>query len=425
MKIAIVGPIATAHLAPFLDAVPPRDFPPGYTGAPFMATLIGELLRRGHEVAAITAGGYPAAPGAAPQSLRGPRFSFHCCPERAHAVRWSRGRPGRLLDMFADERRHLRSVIREVAPDLVHAHWTYEFALAAIGCGRPYLVTAHDDPVAVARLSRSPYRLGRLFMALRVLRAVPRLTAVSSDLGLRLRRLTRAPIDVVPNPLDASFLGAGALREAPQAPQAQQELCIVTVLNGWGAWKNAAVAIRAFAEFRRDWPQARLQMFGADYEPGGLAERWARSRALADGIGFRGPVSRPHLIEELRAAQALLHPSLLESCPMGVVEAMSLGLPVVGGSDSGGVAEMVGEAGLLVDVTSPPALAAALRRLFTEPGRYRACSVQALARAQAYAPAAVVDRYEALYREVLRADAPRGAGKASGRAQVDSEANWP
>lgn len=422
MKIAIVGPIATAHLAPFLDAVPPRDFPPGYTGAPFMATLIGELLRRGHEVAAITAGGYPAARGAAPLSLCGPRFSFHCCPERAHAVRWSHGRPGRLLDMFADERRHLRSVISEVAPDLVHAHWTYEFALAAIACGRPYLVTAHDDPVAVARLTRSPYRLGRLFMALRVLRAVPRLTAVSSDLGLRLRHLTRAPIDVVPNPLSASFLDAGALREVPQAGQ---ELCLVTVLNGWGAWKNAAAAIRAFAEFRHDWPQARLQMFGDDYEPGGVAERWARSRGLADGIGFRGPVSHPQLIEELRAAQALLHPSRWEACPMGIAEAMSLGLPVVGGSDSGGVAGMVGEAGLLVDVTSPPALAAALRRLFTEPGRYRACSVQAIARAQAYAPAAVVDQYEALYREVLCADAPRGTGtgNASGRAQAGSEAN--
>jgi glycosyltransferase involved in cell wall biosynthesis len=410
MKIAIVGPIATAHLVPFLDALPPRDFPPGYTGAPFMATLIGELLRRGHEVAAITAGGYPATPDTAPLSLSGPRFSFHCCPSRAHAVRWSHGRRGRLLDMFADERQHLRSVIREVAPDLVHAHWTYEFALAAIGCGRPYLVTAHDDPIAVATMSRSLYRVGRLFMAMRALRAVPRLTAVSSDLSVRLRRLTRAHIDVVPNPLDASFFGAGAARATPHA---EQELCIVTVINGWGPWKNATAAITAFAEFRRDWPQARLKMFGAHYEPGGVAQGWAQSRGLAEGIVFCGPVSHPRLIEELRVAHALLHPSRLESCPMGIAEAMSLGLPVIGGSNSGGVADMVGDAGLLADVNSPSALATALRRLFTEPDRYRACSLQAIARAQTYAPAAVLDRYEALYREVLGTGAPRSASETS------------
>jgi glycosyltransferase involved in cell wall biosynthesis len=144
-----------------------------------------------------------------------------------------------------------------------------------------------------------------------------------------------------------------------------------------------------------------------------VAQGWAQSRGLAEGIVFCGPVSHPRLIEELRVAHALLHPSRLESCPMGIAEAMSLGLPVIGGSNSGGGAGMVGDAGLLADVNSPSALATALRRLFTEPDRYRACSLQAIARAQTYAPAAVLDRYEALYREVLGTGAPRSASETS------------
>lgn len=418
MKIAIVGPIATADIARFLAEPPPDGFPIGYTGAPFMATLIAELLRRGHEVAAITAAsGLQAGPGVMPLSLPGPGFSFHCCPVRRHAVRWSRGRRGRLLDMYADERKHLLRVLDAVAPDVVHAHWTYEFAMAAIACGRPSLVTAHDDPVAVVRFSRSLYRLGRLFMALRVLKTAPRLTAVSADLRRRLKALTRTPIEVVPNPLGAPFLDAGTLR---QAPPAGQELRVATVLNGWGAWKNGASAIKAFAEFRRIRPAASLHMFGIDYQPDGVADRWARARRLADGVHFRGPVRHAVLIDELRAAQVLLHPSRLESCPMGIAEAMSLGLPIVGGSDSGGVAWMVADAGLLADVTVPSALAAALRRLFDEPDRYRSCSANALARVRDFSPTVVADQYERLYAEVLAAGPARGVADATIRPEVSS-----
>ena len=53
MKILILGPISTAAITPYLYEPPPQDFPAGSGGAPLMATLIGELIGRGHEVSLL------------------------------------------------------------------------------------------------------------------------------------------------------------------------------------------------------------------------------------------------------------------------------------------------------------------------------------------------------------------------------------
>jgi len=57
----------------------------------------------------------------------------------------------RALDLFAAERAGVRQAMEEDPCDLIHAQWTYEFALAALATGQPTLVTAHDAPWRVLR----------------------------------------------------------------------------------------------------------------------------------------------------------------------------------------------------------------------------------------------------------------------------------
>ena len=158
MKILILGPISTAAITPYLYEPPPQDFPAGSGGAPLMATLIGELIGRGHEVSAITCGGFWATRKNQPVSLKGERFEFHCVPIRRHSMRPRYGHIGRILDMYAYERGLMSKILFKINPDVVHAHWTYEYGMVAIDSGRPCLVTAHDDPVAVLKLFRDFYR---------------------------------------------------------------------------------------------------------------------------------------------------------------------------------------------------------------------------------------------------------------------------
>jgi len=60
----------------------------------------------------------------------GNRFRIYYVPERKRAFRLEGGVPGRMLDFFRLERNALRRAIVLADPDVVHAHWAYEFALA-------------------------------------------------------------------------------------------------------------------------------------------------------------------------------------------------------------------------------------------------------------------------------------------------------
>lgn len=398
MRIAVLGPITTSSIQTFVEEIP-DGFPSGGDGAPVVATLIGGLLSRGHEVCAITCGGYDAVPGAYPVSTRGVNFTFYCCPMRRRAFRISHGRVGRMVDLFRVERQFMLRVLAEYKPDLIHAHWCYEYGWAALDSGYPCVVSAHDDPIIVLKLFKDLYRAGRLLMALKVLRRAAVLTAVSEPLRAELKRLCSVEIDVIPNPLPQWLLNIG---QEISSRWDRREYRIMSINNGWNELKNIARGIAAFSEVHRRHPEVSYHLFGVDYHPGGPAQRWAESRGLAAGVCFHGPVEQSRLVEFSRSAWLLLHPSRWEACPMSVAESMALGLPVVGGRESGGVPWMVGEGGLLVDVTDPTEIREAIELLHSDPKLYWACAQTARERVQSFTPEAVARNYEAVYYRALR-----------------------
>ena len=165
MKIGFAGPASLHMLANHVRNG--QALPAGYEFPPMsMWTL--QLLARGHRVVLFT-----HAPGITePRSYFGDRLTIHIGRQRAR---------GRARDFFAVERRDLVEFMRADPCDIIHANWTYEFALAALDSGQPVLVTAHDAPLRVLWYLPSPYRFMRLCMAWRVARRAPYLTAVSQD----------------------------------------------------------------------------------------------------------------------------------------------------------------------------------------------------------------------------------------------------
>jgi glycosyltransferase involved in cell wall biosynthesis len=407
LRIALVGPFSGASLAAGFGFT--QALPPGYPGAPLMTALAKALVERGHRVAAISTD--YTTPVAQLEPLRHYRdggIDVYFCPQRLRSFRFSGGRRGRAVDFFAFERQCLQSAIEQFAPDLVHAHWSYEFAWAALDSGRPALVTAHDSPLQVLRHMPNPYRFVRYLMARHVLSRCRHLSAVSPELAAELRPLTPAPIEVVANPLSEPILQA-----PPCGQEAFPSKTLVTVLNGWIKLKNGARALQAFGLARRKDPALRLICLGADYETGGAAHRWAMAHGCADGVSFMGPVPQPQLLAHLRGSMALLHPSLLEACSMAIAEAMALGLPVIAGARTSGVAWQLdgGRAGVLTDVRDVAAMAEAIVRLGADAQRWQALSNAARARAhELFRVDEVIDRYLALYGKML--GAPRMARAA-------------
>jgi glycosyltransferase involved in cell wall biosynthesis len=127
-------------------------------------------------------------------------------------------------------------------------------------------------------------------------------------------------------------------------------------------------------------------------------ERQRDRLGLSDRVEFLG--YRSDVPALLASADAFVLPSEMEQQPLVLIEAMGSGKPVIG-TDVGGVAEMVGDAGLVVPPGDVAALAAALATLTTasSPGVW---GERAEARARArFSVERLRDAHAALYDSLL------------------------
>ncbi len=395
MKIGIVGPVSTESIAQFL-ACDTATLPVGYGGAPLLGTLIGELLARGHEVAAYTTSINLPLNLPQPVMAKGDRFTIYYCPQRKHSVRMNGFHLGRIVDFFHLERRYLEQAIRMDNPDVVHAHWAYEFALAAIASGKPHVVTCHDAPQKVLKYMPNIYRLGRLFMARKTMRYANCLTTVSPYmLGI----LAEKNINVIANPLPTFLVGKpfDASRKLSMTKPV-----VIMVANGWGKLKNAETGLLAFSKLLTVIPGAKLKLYGADFGSGEIAQDWAIKQGLTSSMEFVGSLPYATLMHELAKGDIFLHPSLEESFSMVVAEAMALGVPVIGGTNSGAVPWVIGDGGVLVDVTDAVDIAKVLIAVLGDAEKWKLMRAAAYQAAQTrFAPKVIVDAYENLYRQQI------------------------
>ena len=101
--------------------------------------------------------------------------------------------------------------------------------------------------------------------------------------------------------------------------------------------------------------RARVDVFGDGPEMTVLMNRASRLPETID-VRFRGKVPHDELLKELTECDALVFPSIIvENCPGAVLEAVVVGLPVIG-SEVGGVPELIDLSGL-VPPANPRALA--------------------------------------------------------------------
>ncbi|MFP5310005.1 MAG: glycosyltransferase family 4 protein [Actinomycetes bacterium] len=394
-RVALAGPVRLDVLAADLDDPVPAGAEAISGGSP-VTHLVRGWRRRGVEVVVATL----AHGVAAPTVLRGDGLTVHVGPYRpAHRAR----------DAFRAEREAVAAALAGSGADVAHAHWTYEFALGALASGLPSVVTVRDWAPAILRHHPHPYRVVRLGMAAAVLRRADHVTVTSPYLEARVRRVTRRPPALVPNAVDdAEVLDLDAVAPRPRDPDAP---VLVSVNNGWGHRKNVATLLQAFALVRAERPHATLRLVGSGHGPGQEAEAWAGPRGLLDGVELVGALPHPAAMAAVADADLLVHPSREESFGLTLVEAMVRGVPVVAGAGAGAVPWVAddGRAAVLVDVGSPPALAAGVARVLDDVAATRARTVHAHAHARArFTVDAVLDRYAEVY-ERATVEGPRRA----------------
>ncbi|MFD0372648.1 DUF3492 domain-containing protein [Streptomyces sp. NPDC127114] len=162
--------------------------------------------------------------------------------------------------------------------------------------------------------------------------------------------------------------------------------------------KDLVALLHAFAEVRRQQPDARLRIIAAPVREPGAAAYLAHCRGLAEqlfpdeaagahAVG-ENPVSfeelggpeAPTLEEAYAASAVVVLSSVVEGFPVGLVEAMFCARATVS-TDVGAVVEVIGGTGLVVPPRNPKALADACLALLRDPERRHRLGAAARARA--------------------------------------------
>lgn len=389
MHIGVLGSIATSDLLSEPVRQQLGTYPRGREGAPLISTLIKEYLTRGHRVLAITTDPQ-LADDSAPFVYQNGRLTYVVVPARRHTFRPNGKRPGRTADFYRFERRQMGAVLRQYQPDVVHAHWTYEFALAALAYSPDALITVHDNARTIFRYVRTLERFFMLLMARYVFRTGRWFTAVSPYMAQSVQPWTSSPVAVVPNPVLTPV-------QQPEPAVGPDGPVISMIVNGWDDRKNSKRALLAFKEIQQRHPKAVLWAFGTAFEPGADAAAFCETHQISNVVLF-GPTPHAEVLKKVAQSTLVLHASLEESFGMVLAEAMGLGIPVVAGKDSGAVPWVVEDGGLLVDVTKVGDMVEAVDQLLSDPILYERLSANAVRIVNTRFPIQrVADQYVALY----------------------------
>lgn len=390
--IGIMGPILLSELSEYLDAaqLEGRKVPTGLGGTP-VNLLARRLLDLGYQLVIFTLDKDVEEE----LILDGPRLRICVGPYRNRAKH-------RALDFFAKERRYLREALSRESVDVIHAHWTYEFSMAAQTQNIPLIITAHDAPFSVLRAMFDPYRIIRTIMACLVVRKAKLIVSVSPYVSSHLSRyfFYRGPGFVIPNGLpDSHFNHEKAGRSD------KEKLTFATILPGWNRLKNGKLAIQAFNLHHSKCPNDRLIMFGAGHGVNEGAFEWAKGLSCFKSIEFAGATPYEECMNRLsREVDVLVHPSIEEAQPMALNEALAIGIPVIGGLSSGGVPWTVGPGltDLLVNINSPREMAEKMMLISSDWSSYQRFSSAAKELAQErYRIRATADHYISIYQSLM------------------------
>ncbi|MEO6318419.1 MAG: glycosyltransferase family 4 protein [Acidimicrobiales bacterium] len=293
--------------------------------------------------------------------------------------------------------------IRDIRPDIIHAHGLLSPATAAVLAGR----SLRTPVVAKVLLGGENGEVGRLLawrrggpIRMRALRAtIDRFVVISREIDEELRDVG-VPAGrrvLIPNGVDTSRFhpSSGEVRRTSRERLGFGKGPIVLFVGRLHPQKGVAVLLEVWAGVRRSCPTAKLVIVG----DGGL--RAAFEESAPEGVDFVGKVH--DVLPYLASADVFVLPSMAEGLSNALLEAMACGLAVVA-TDVGATAYVLGDAGRIVDPGDAMALERELIDLLADSDLRARLGARARERVgEGYKLADTADRLVALYDSVLDA----------------------
>ncbi len=320
-------------------------------------------------------------------------------PDAVEARRpvWKTDRPARRILW---EQLALPLTARRLHADILHA----TAFVAPLMPARPTILTIYDASFALfpqffRGFNQTYLRLGTRWSA----RQARRIITISECTRRDVQRLYGVPADriAVAYPgVDQALKPAepaqvAAFRRAKNLPEK-----FLLYLGTLEPRKNLVLLIHAFAQFRRECPEAVLVLAGGI---GWLAEELfnaIEADGVKDSVVLPGYIAAEEKALWYAAAAAFVYPSLYEGFGMPPLEAMACGTPVIT-SNAAALPEVVGEAGLMLAPDEVHDWAAAMQRLWMD-AAYRAdLAERGIQQARQFTWAATARRIVDTYQDLL------------------------
>jgi glycosyltransferase involved in cell wall biosynthesis len=368
-------------------------YPQHYGGAQRLTHAVAqELADRGHQATVVLTDEGPFS-----ERLRADGVSTRIVPApapwRAYGRALERSGAATAIASLPGYWLELRQAFRSLAADLVHVNDHRGILLAGVGAAlarKPVVWHLH-----ASYPSRSITMLGRL-LAKRIIVVSEATRREQRWLSSRGRKVT-----VIHNGLIARRRCDDAEPVVKRERDMEAVKLIVTGARQHPD-KGLDVLIRAAAILREREPRLRVVIAGGP-QPGYEAHE-AELLSLTSALGLEETVSFAGLVadsrELWRSADVYVQPSRREAFGLGVIEAMSVGTPVVTTEVGGLVETVVPERdGLQVPADDPEALASAIGRILNDAELASRLSCCGYERASAFSMEHMIQRLLAIYEQ--------------------------
>ena len=287
--------------------------------------------------------------------------------------------------------------INEIQPDLIHAHDTYGIMVKDLPI--PKVFTVHGFIYADTLLTKGKFKWLRSKIWEYVEKGSwskqPNIISISPYVRERLNGITDANIFDIDNPISDAFFNL-----------TRQEITSTIFTSAViTPRKNAIQLVKAVAILINKGVDVKLRIAGSinDIEYAQSLKNTIKDHNLQDHVMLLGRINTTEIQNELCKASIYALASLEENSPMGIEEAMAVGVPVVT-SNRCGMPYMVknGETGFLINPFDAQDIANKCERILGNPDLSKKMQNKAKQLAlDLYHSDRVAERTIAVYKEIL------------------------
>jgi len=183
----------------------------------------------------------------------------------------------------------------------------------------------------------------------------------------------------------------------------QRTLPTTTLLmvGNWAPIKRPMLVLEVLRDLVQEFPRLRLRIVGYGLQWSEM-QKFVQQHHLQDQVSFLGPLKKTAIADEMRRADALVHPSTYETFSVVCAEALCCGIPVIA-SNVGGIPEYVFEYNGILTDNSLEAWKSGIRKFMSSKMTWDKEKISSEARIR-FCPDSIERKLLEVYSEILNID---------------------